>query len=106
MLDVIREKELEHYVGNDIRISREGIKGNILLANGKPKEGILIGVLKKDENGLYIKMFKPYWNEETEAYNLSKSSFMPEIYRVRDRDIIGFHGGDERIIRLSPLETK
>lgn len=64
MLDIIREKELEHYVGNDIRISREGAKGNILFANGKPKEGILIGVLKKDENGFYVKMFKPCWNEK------------------------------------------
>lgn len=44
--------------------------------------------------------------KKTETYNLSESSFMPEIYRVQDRDIIGFHGGEERIIRLSPLETK
>ncbi len=108
MLKVITEKNLRKYVGRELRVEGEGIRGNLFseLRDGTvvPKEGQLMGILCKDENGFYIKMFKTHWKK---GYGLvfDKSQLLDEPYRLRNYDIIHLYTG-ERMVRFSDLETK
>lgn len=66
-----------------VSIKREGIKGNIKEQNGKIKEGELIGILQRDEQGFYVRMFKSRWNNTGLVFD--HESFRDESYRIQDR---------------------
>jgi len=106
MLRTINERRLRDHLGKSLHVEREGIKGNLFseLGDGQvvAKEGVLWGVLCKDERGFYIKMYKTYWGKEGTVFN--KTEFFDEPYRSQNGDIIRLYAG-ERVVRLSTLET-
>ena len=108
-MKIITEKNLKNHIGKRVAIEREGVRGNLFseLNDGSVvvKEGELLGVLEKDKDGFYVKMFKTRWDEDYRT-KIDQTRFSEEVYRVQDRDVIRFYHGRERIVRLSQLETR
>lgn len=87
----ITEKGLRKHLGERVKLVREGIRGNSRYIDGRIKEGELLGILQEDENGFYVRMFKTIWNSKGTV--IIYSTFLEELYRVGNFDIIDFSTG-------------
>ena len=105
MIGTITEKNLKKYVGRQIWIEREGIKGNFRYPDGRIREGRLFGILKIDREGFYVEMFQSRCKNK-DGILFDKTSFLEEPYRLQDRDIINIYPILERVVRFSNLEAE
>lgn len=100
----ITEKNLKNHLGKHLWVEREGVVGNIVYQDIEKRvileEGKLFGILSKDEQGFYLKLFRITW-EEGYGTRVHKQQFLDEPYRLQNGDIIHLYAG-ERIVRLSP----